>query len=99
MKYLKAHEDHLTLSVYVQPNASKSKIVGEHDQKLKIALQAPPVDGAANDELVKFLTSLFDCSKKQIQLLQGEKNRSKVVSIQGITLEKAYAAISKGEKP
>lgn len=99
MKYLKSHEDHLTLSVYVQPNASKSKIVGEHDQKLKIALQAPPVDGAANEELVKFLASLFDCSKKQIQLLRGDKNRSKIVSIHGITLEKASAALLQGENP
>ena len=98
MKYLKAHTDHVTLSVYVQPNASKSKVVGKHDEKLKIALDAPPVDGAANAALLNFLATLLNCSKKQIQLVRGEKNRSKVVSIHGQTMDQIVAAIQSGAK-
>ncbi|MGH9885494.1 MAG: DUF167 domain-containing protein [bacterium] len=72
-------------SVRVQPRASRSEVVGLYGSALKIRLAAPPVDGAANDELVKFLSNLFAVPRRAIMILAGEASRSKIVEIEGIT--------------
>lgn len=72
-------------SVRVQPRASRTEIAGLHGNALKIRLSAPPVDGAANDELVKFLATVFAVSRHAVRILAGETSRSKVVEVDGIT--------------
>lgn len=69
--------DNLKLLIYVQPGAKSTQIVGIHDGALKIRLNAPPVDGRANDALQKFLAKQFNVSIKNVQLITGEKNRRK----------------------
>ncbi len=54
MSWAKAVAGGVELSVLVQPRASRTKVVGEHDGRLKIALSAPPVDGEANAALIEF---------------------------------------------
>ena len=73
------------LSVRVQPRASRSEIVGVHGDALKIRLTAPPVEGAANHALLKFLAETFAVAQRAIKILAGEHSRSKIVEIEGIT--------------
>jgi uncharacterized protein (TIGR00251 family) len=72
-------------SVHVQPRASRDEIAGEHGDAIKIRLSAPPVDGAANAALVKFLAATFNVPRRDVMILAGESARAKVVEIRGIT--------------
>ena len=72
-------------SVRVQPRAARSELAGEYGDALRIRLAAPPVDGAANDELVSFLSNLFAVGRKSVRILAGETARSKLIEIEGIT--------------
>lgn len=67
----------LRLRIFLQPKASRDQIVGLHDNELKIAITAPPVDGAANAHLLKFLSKLFKVPKSAIVLEKGELQRHK----------------------
>jgi len=72
-------------SVRVQPRASQSELAGEYGDAIRIRLAAPPVDGAANEELVSFLSNTFAIPRKSIRILAGETARSKLIEIEGIT--------------
>lgn len=72
------------ISCYIQPKSSKCAIVGIHDDKLKIALTAPPVDGQANAMLIKFLANFFKKPKRDVTIISGESSRNKIVLIQNI---------------
>lgn len=72
-------------SVRVQPRASKNEIAGIHGDALKVRLNAPPVDGAANEALVKFLAEIFAVARRDVRILAGESSRSKIIEIEGIT--------------
>jgi len=76
--------DSTFLTCWIQPNASKTKIVGEYNNCLKIAISAPPTDGKANKEVCLFLSKLLSISKSSVKLISGETNRKKVVSIKNI---------------
>ena len=73
----------LLLQCYLQPRASRTGIVGEHDGALKIRISAPPVDGAANAELIRFLAALCGVSKQQVTIESGATGRRKRVRIRG----------------
>jgi uncharacterized protein (TIGR00251 family) len=81
-------------SVRVQPRASRSEVVGIYGDALKVRLSSPPVDGAANDELVKFLAHVFAVDRRDVRILAGESSRSKIVEIEGIT-ERAVHDVAK----
>jgi hypothetical protein len=78
-----------TLTVRIQPRASKNGIVVMEDGGLKIRLTAPPVDGAANEALVKFLADTFSVPKARVEILSGHTSRSKIVRVQGISQDEA----------
>jgi uncharacterized protein (TIGR00251 family) len=75
----------LIFAVRVIPRSSKSEIVGEYDSALKIKIKSPPVDGAANDELIKLLAKQFGVSLAQIEILSGQTSKSKQVKVSGLT--------------
>ncbi|HEX8737815.1 MAG TPA: DUF167 domain-containing protein [Pyrinomonadaceae bacterium] len=87
----------LVFTVRVVPRASKSEIVGSLDGALKIRLAAPPVDGAANEELIKLLSKTFGVSKSAIEILSGQTARTKQVKISGINAREFLKKISGGE--
>ncbi|MEP7383091.1 MAG: DUF167 domain-containing protein [Gemmatimonadota bacterium] len=70
--------------VRVMPRASRTELAGVHAGALKIRLQAPPVDGAANDALVQFLASVLHVPRRMIRIVTGTSSRSKVVEVEGI---------------
>ena len=74
-------DDSATFAVRVIPRSSKTEIVGEHNGALKIKLKPPPVDGAANEELIRYLSKLFDVSRSKIEIVSGETSRSKRIRI------------------
>lgn len=76
--------DGVTISVKVQPRASRSEITGELDGVIKIRLAAPPVDGAANEELIRFLADLLDISKRQVTIKSGLTSKNKIVHVEGV---------------
>ncbi|MFB9137531.1 DUF167 family protein YggU [Vibrio olivae] len=69
------------LRLYIQPKASRDKIVGLHGEELKIAITAPPVDGKANAHLSKFLAKQFKVAKGLIEIEKGELGRHKQVRV------------------
>ncbi|HEX8368995.1 MAG TPA: DUF167 domain-containing protein [Pyrinomonadaceae bacterium] len=74
----------LVFSVKVVPRAAKSEIVGGYDGALKIRLASPPVDGAANAELVRLLSKTFGVSRSAVEILSGQSARTKQVKISGV---------------
>ncbi|HST04128.1 MAG TPA: DUF167 family protein [Chloroflexia bacterium] len=75
----------IVLRVYVAPRASANKMLGLHDGLLKIALAAPPVDGAANKALVEFVAKTLGVPKGQVTLMSGETSRRKTLEVGGIS--------------
>ena len=74
----------LVFKVRVVPRASKSEIVGELGDALKIRLTAPPIDGAANKELIKLLSKTFGISKSEVEILSGGTSKTKRIRIAGL---------------
>jgi uncharacterized protein (TIGR00251 family) len=73
----------LTFKVRVVPRASRSEISGEHDGALRVRIAAPPVDGAANDELIRTLAQAFEVSRSAVEIVAGHNSRLKQISIAG----------------
>jgi uncharacterized protein (TIGR00251 family) len=71
----------LILALYAQPGAPRTAVVGRHGDALKIRLAAPPVDGKANAELLRFLAEAFAVPIRNVALLRGQTSRQKVVRI------------------
>ncbi|WP_442918243.1 DUF167 domain-containing protein [Magnetococcus sp. PR-3] len=74
----------LYLTVRVQPKASRERVMGWQGDHLKIALNAPPVDGAANKALCGFLAKQFGVAKGQVCIVRGEKSREKQLALHGV---------------
>lgn len=71
----------LIINCHLQPRSSKDEFAGLHGQSLKIRIKAPPVDGKANDYLMKFLAKQFGVSKRSITIISGELSREKRIKI------------------
>ena len=73
----------LIFNVRAVPRASRSEIVGEHDGALRVRIAAPPVDGAANDELVRVLARAFGVPRSAIEIAAGHASKLKTVRVTG----------------
>lgn len=82
-EWYRQNGDVITLTLHVQPGAKRSEIAGLHGDALKIRLAAPPIEGRANDALLKFLAGLFGVPLRQVELKQGGQSRHKVIMVQG----------------
>ncbi|HWV15319.1 MAG TPA: DUF167 family protein [Cellvibrio sp.] len=71
----------LILRCHFQPRAASDEIVGLHGDRLKLRITAPPVDGRANEHIIKWFSKLFAVSKSDIEILQGELGRLKTLCI------------------
>ena len=85
--WYRRRDDVITLTLHVQPGAKRSEIVGLHGDALKIKLAAPPIEGRANDALLKFLAGIFAVPLRNVELHQGGQSRHKVVGITGSLVE------------
>jgi uncharacterized protein (TIGR00251 family) len=75
----------LVFRVQVAPRSSHSEVVGEHNGSLRVRLAAPPVDGAANKELIHVLAKAFKVSRSAVTIVSGHGGRLKQVSIEGVS--------------
>ena len=94
--WLKPVPGGVELSLLVQPRASRTRVLGEHDGLLKLQLAAPPVDGEANAALVEFLAKLLGVPRRQVSLIAGDASRRKRVSIQGVETAQVEAVMTSG---
>ena len=78
-------------NVHVQPRASKTEVVGVHGTALKVRLLSPPVDGAANEELVAFLSKKLGIPERSIRIVSGQSSRSKMVEVDGVSPASVHA--------
>ena len=80
----------VTLAVRAQPGARKTAIIGiygeGHAAQLKIAVHAPPIEGRANEALIEFLADLFSLPRKNVELISGERSRSKIFLLKSAKL-------------
>ena len=90
---LRQRGDAVSFRVRVVPRASRDKIAGIHDGAVRIRLTAPPVEGAANEALVAFLSSVLRVPKLDIELVAGQTARNKVVSVSGLSPEEIWARL------
>lgn len=74
----------VTIKIYVAPRSSNNKIVGVHNGAIKVALTAPPVEGAANKSLVEFLARVLEVPKGAVHIASGDASRHKVIKVTGI---------------
>ena len=77
----------VSFTVRVLPRSSRSEIVGVSEGALRVKLTAPPVEGAANEALVKFLSEKLHIAKSRIEIVSGQSSRTKTVAVQGISKE------------
>lgn len=94
------HEGDLTILVCkVHPNARKDEVEGLREEGLSIRLNAPPVEGKANKALQKLLSGLLGIAKSKIEIRSGEKGRTKVLALRGITPEEVKQKLDITELP
>jgi uncharacterized protein (TIGR00251 family) len=92
MIFLQEHRDGVLVRVHAQPRASRNAIAGIHGDALKIAVQAPPVDSAANEALRDFLADLVGIASSAVSLRGGETSRRKTFQLRGVSLAAAARA-------
>jgi uncharacterized protein len=73
--------------VHAKPRAKKSRIVGPRGDALEVALAAPPVDGAANEELIRVLAATLDLPRRSVTLVRGETSQKKLVSVDASAID------------
>ena len=77
----------ITLTLHVQPGAKRTDVAGLHGEALKIRLAAPPIEGRANEALLRFIAESFGVTLRQVELKQGGQSRHKIVAITGSKIE------------
>lgn len=82
------------LHLFVQPKSSKNQIIGQHNNELKIKITSPPVDGEANEAVIKFFSKILKIPKNQVELIKGESSRHKVIKLTGVSVETLTALIA-----
>jgi uncharacterized protein (TIGR00251 family) len=82
------------LLVHVRPGAKVTALLGLHGGRLKIAIAAPPVDGAANEALLEFLARVLRRPRRQLHLHAGAASRSKSVRIETAQLAQVTRALA-----
>ncbi len=84
MSWIAATTGGVRLTLHVQPRASRTEVAGPHGDALKVRLAAPPVEGAANEELVRFLAERLKVPRSAVTLVSGMGGRRKVVVVAGV---------------
>jgi len=75
----------LDVSLHVQPRARRNELAGWHNGALKLKVEAPPVDDAANQAIVRFFSQLLDIPKSRLTIASGARSRDKILRIEGIS--------------
>jgi uncharacterized protein len=100
MNSLIAHDtkDGAILTVHLQPRASTTECVGIYGDAIKIRVAAPPVDGAANDALIRFLANRLSIPYTSVRIHSGAGGRHKRVLVKGATAQLVLARLKLGNQ-
>ena len=71
------------LKVYIQPKSSKNEVVGPYRDGIKVKVTAPPIEGKANEALIRFLAKELGISPSCIEMIKGHRSREKILKILG----------------
>jgi len=77
----------IRLAVHVQPRAARTEVVGLYGGALKVRVASPPVDGAANQEVVRFLAQRLGIPRSRVELISGAGARRKSLLLRGVSLQ------------
>jgi uncharacterized protein (TIGR00251 family) len=88
-----------TFAVKVVPRASRTEITGTHQDLIRVRLAAPPVEGAANRALVKFLAGVLDVSRRDVEIVAGHTSRRKVIRVTGLSPQEVKTRLLAGLPP
>lgn len=86
--------DDVAIELHVIPRASRTAVLGEHDGRLRIAVAAPPVDGEANDEIVRFFASALRVPRRDVTIASGATGKRKRLLVSGSSIESVSAALA-----
>jgi hypothetical protein len=86
-------EHGIVIHVHVVPRSAKCEVAGVQGDALKLKITAPPVEGQANAECIRFLSDILGIKKKQVRILGGHKSKKKTVAIEGIRRKDIKALI------
>ena len=84
---LRESDGGVSFAVRVQPRASRTVVAGTMGDAVKVAVAAPPVDGKANEALIRFFAELLGVPRASVEIVSGEASRNKVVRVAGVTAE------------
>lgn len=87
-------EGAVVFAVRVQPRASRDEVVGEMAGALKVRLQAPAIEGRANDALIEYLATLLKRPRAAVRILGGEHSRTKRIAVQGVTIAEILSLLA-----
>ncbi|HBY96024.1 MAG: DUF167 domain-containing protein [Ardenticatenaceae bacterium] len=82
---LRQEDDRFSFEVRVQPRASRNEVAGVYGAAVKVRLQAPPVDGRANEALIAFLAELLGIPRGDVAIVGGWTARTKRVTVRGVS--------------
>ena len=91
---IKATATGVVIEVRVIPRASKPGIAGTRDGALLVRLSAPPVEGAANEELIELVARAAGVPRRAVSIVSGDRGRNKRVAIRGVTVDAAGRAFT-----
>ncbi|MGD0484157.1 MAG: DUF167 domain-containing protein [Gemmatimonadales bacterium] len=86
------------VAVHVQPRARRTEAAGMHGDAVKVRLAAPPVDGAANEELIRFVAERLGVPRSTVRIAAGAASRRKVVEVDGASAETVRTALLAGPR-
>jgi uncharacterized protein len=87
MVTVKGNSSGVTFTIKVQPRARKNAITGVVGDALKLALTAPPIEGRANEAVIRFFADLFEIPRASVTIASGATSRTKVLRIAGVSKE------------
>lgn len=91
--YLHSCKNGVVLEVVLTPRASQNKILGMYNERLKVSIMAPPVDGKANAALCKYIAKLIGVPPSNVSVIRGQTSREKSLEILGISEEDVLSAL------
>ena len=83
----------VSFAVRLQPKAKKTAILGDMEGALKLAVTAPPIEGRANEALVKFVAQLLNVARSSVTIAAGTTSRNKVIRVEGLTAEQVRSRL------
>ena len=85
---IKEDKDGFTITVRVVPRSSRTEIVGEIEGAVKVRLSSPPIDGAANAELIRLISKKLGVAKSAVSIVSGETSKTKRLRVTGVSEQK-----------